>query len=100
MDNSETLENNGQLRNTRKQLRNTENNSETLENNGKTLALRARVFTIVFSCLDYPGQTLARVVYMRRNRMFWFTDLNRISNQAYRNRLDFACVIKIFEEDH
>ena len=40
----------------------------------------------------YPGETLAGVVYMaslssesRRNRMFWFADLNGISNQAYRN---------------
>ena len=35
------------------------------------------------------------------SQMFWFADLNRTSNKAYRNKwLDFAYVIKIFEEDH
>ena len=30
----------------------------------KTRALRARVLSIVFECLDVPGETIARVVYM------------------------------------
>ena len=28
---------------------------------------------------------MASQIESRRNRMFWFADLNRISNQAYRN---------------
>ena len=52
---------------------------------------RARVFlSIIFECLDIPGGTSSSCSYgfsneSRRNRMFWFPDLNRISNRAYFN---------------
>ena len=52
----------------------------------KTRAPSASVLSIVFECLVYPGETIARVVYM--------------ASQMNRDVTDFACVIKIFEEDH
>ena len=52
----------------------------------KTLALRTRVFMHCFLVFGYPGETLALVVHMT-SQMSWDDD-------------DFACVIKIFEEDH
>ena len=58
--------------------------------------------TIVFECLDIPlKHELESFIWLlksRRNRMFWFANLNRTSSQSYRNH--FAYVIKIFEEDH
>ena len=58
----------------------------------------ASVFVHYFQVLGYPGGTRAQVVHMagfsnklRCNRMFWFADLNRISNEAYRNyRITFV----------
>ena len=51
----------------------------------------ASVFVHYFQVFGYPGGTRARVVHMasQMNRdvtgCFSFADLNRISNQAYRN---------------
>ena len=53
--------------------------------------IRARVFLfIIFECLISRWDRSSSCSYgfsneSRRNRMFWFADLNRISNQAYRN---------------
>ena len=52
----------------------------------------ARVFlSIVFECLDISRRnTSSSCLYgisnePRRNRLFWFADLNGTSDQAYRN---------------
>ena len=50
---------------------------QTRENNGEFTSPRRECFCPLFSN-GFSNES-------RGNRMFWFADLNRISNQAYRN---------------
>ena len=64
---------------------------QTRENNGEYTSTKRECFCALFSSvwISRPG-TSSSCSYgfsneSRRNRMFWFADLNRISNQVYRN---------------
>ena len=53
---------------------------QTRENNGEYTSAKRECFCPLFSSCSYGFSNESR-----RNKMFWFADLNRISNQAYRN---------------
>ena len=64
---------------------------QTRENNGEYRSAKRECFCSLFSSVWISRwDTRSRCSYgfsneSRSNRMFWFADLNRISNQAYRN---------------
>ena len=64
---------------------------QTRENNGEYTNAKRECFCSLFSSIRISRwDTCSRCSYgfsneSRRNRMFWFADLNRTSNQAYRN---------------
>ena len=80
--------------------------TQTRENNGENTSAQHECFFPLFSSVWISRwNTSSSCSYgfsneLRRNRMFWFIDLNRTSNQADRNWLHVAYVVKIFEEDH
>ena len=64
---------------------------QTRENNGKYTSAKRECFCPLFSSVWISRwETSLSCSYgfpneLRRNRMFWFADLIRISDQAYRN---------------
>ena len=73
---------------------------QTRENNGEYTSAKSKCFCPLFSSVWISRwDTSSSSSYgfsneLRRNRMFWFADLNRISNQVYRN-----CRIRFVVDD-